>query len=308
MRAAAIAGSGRRSGAARGSRPRAERSAPGRRPRPHDGVPRQARQGMPERCRSVRVRRRRRSRRARPRRVSMPRAARRRLCRGRTAARSRASGASGFPRRPAVAGGPAGRARRRAVGLAGVADAVPGRGPAGLREVAAHPPAWVPMWRSRCERSPRSVDGQAAVICLPHQRRPFAPPRTLRGGGIGVAPAQVAVQLTNVRWLSRYRYPRCVRRPPAERLREVFAQPGPLLPGATARWPTLRQGGSPDSHPGCASASSRESTPTSGARPDTFKRALTDAGAAHDRYGRGPRQAHPARGRRPLHIPLRGRH
>ncbi|MFF4733960.1 TnsA-like heteromeric transposase endonuclease subunit [Streptomyces mirabilis] len=43
-----------------------------------------------------------------------------------------------------------------------------------------------------------------------------------------------AVLLANVRWLSRYRHPRCLHSPAADRLREVFARPGPLLPGADA--------------------------------------------------------------------------
>nr|WP_325052036.1 TnsA-like heteromeric transposase endonuclease subunit [Streptomyces triticagri] len=41
-----------------------------------------------------------------------------------------------------------------------------------------------------------------------------------------------AVLLANVRWLSRYRHPRCLRRTSADRLREVFTAPGPLLAGA----------------------------------------------------------------------------
>ncbi|MEW1757447.1 TnsA-like heteromeric transposase endonuclease subunit [Streptomyces cyaneofuscatus] len=43
-----------------------------------------------------------------------------------------------------------------------------------------------------------------------------------------------AVLLANVRWLSRYRHPRCRQAPVAARLMEVFAQPGPLVPGADA--------------------------------------------------------------------------
>ncbi|MDQ0934382.1 hypothetical protein QFZ49_004322 [Streptomyces turgidiscabies] len=43
-----------------------------------------------------------------------------------------------------------------------------------------------------------------------------------------------AVLLANVRWLSRYRHPRCLRGPGADRLREVFAVPGPLMAGADA--------------------------------------------------------------------------
>ncbi|MFI1294431.1 TnsA-like heteromeric transposase endonuclease subunit [Streptomyces sp. NPDC020792] len=42
------------------------------------------------------------------------------------------------------------------------------------------------------------------------------------------------VLLANVRWLSRYRHPRCLNLPAADRLREVFAEPAPLLPGADA--------------------------------------------------------------------------
>lgn len=42
-----------------------------------------------------------------------------------------------------------------------------------------------------------------------------------------------AVLRANVRWLARYRHPRCAGRAEvAERLREVFASPGPLLDGA----------------------------------------------------------------------------
>ncbi|MCZ4121778.1 TnsA-like heteromeric transposase endonuclease subunit [Streptomyces sp. H39-S7] len=41
-----------------------------------------------------------------------------------------------------------------------------------------------------------------------------------------------AVMLANVRWLSRYRHPRCLHRRAANRLLEVFATPGPLLAGA----------------------------------------------------------------------------
>ncbi|MEU5305050.1 TnsA-like heteromeric transposase endonuclease subunit [Streptomyces noursei] len=42
------------------------------------------------------------------------------------------------------------------------------------------------------------------------------------------------VLLANVRWLSRYRHPRCRHPTAADRLLEVFAAPGPLLPGADA--------------------------------------------------------------------------
>ncbi|TDT97592.1 hypothetical protein EDD99_5745 [Streptomyces sp. 846.5] len=43
-----------------------------------------------------------------------------------------------------------------------------------------------------------------------------------------------AVLVANVRWLSRYRHPRCLRGPAEGRLREVFAASGPLLAGADA--------------------------------------------------------------------------
>ncbi|WP_308402645.1 TnsA-like heteromeric transposase endonuclease subunit [Streptomyces sp. AC550_RSS872] len=43
-----------------------------------------------------------------------------------------------------------------------------------------------------------------------------------------------AVLLANVRWLSRYRHPRCLHHPAAARLRKVFAAPGPLMVGADA--------------------------------------------------------------------------
>ncbi|WP_308365725.1 TnsA-like heteromeric transposase endonuclease subunit [Streptomyces sp. ISL-86] len=42
------------------------------------------------------------------------------------------------------------------------------------------------------------------------------------------------VLLANVRWLSRYRHPRCLNSPFADRLREVFAAPCPLMAGADA--------------------------------------------------------------------------
>ncbi|MGW2639729.1 TnsA-like heteromeric transposase endonuclease subunit [Streptomyces sp. NPDC001348] len=43
-----------------------------------------------------------------------------------------------------------------------------------------------------------------------------------------------AVLLANVRWLSRYRHPRCLNGPVAARIREVFATPGPLMAGAVS--------------------------------------------------------------------------
>lgn len=41
-----------------------------------------------------------------------------------------------------------------------------------------------------------------------------------------------AVRAANLRWLSGYRHPRCARPGPMAALREVFAQPKPLLAGA----------------------------------------------------------------------------
>ncbi|WP_442819828.1 hypothetical protein [Streptomyces sp. NBC_00841] len=38
--------------------------------------------------------------------------------------------------------------------------------------------------------------------------------------------------MANMRWLSRYRRPRCLRRQVAAALLEVFAEPGPLRSGA----------------------------------------------------------------------------
>ncbi|MER5908631.1 TnsA-like heteromeric transposase endonuclease subunit [Streptomyces mirabilis] len=54
------------------------------------------------------------------------------------------------------------------------------------------------------------------------------------GWGFQRVGAPEALLLANVRWLSRYRHPWCLRRPTADRLREVFAAPGPLLAGADA--------------------------------------------------------------------------
>ncbi|MER7408093.1 TnsA-like heteromeric transposase endonuclease subunit [Streptomyces sp. NPDC000070] len=43
-----------------------------------------------------------------------------------------------------------------------------------------------------------------------------------------------AVLLANVRWLSRYRHRRCLHEMSADRLRQVFTAPGPLVAGADA--------------------------------------------------------------------------
>lgn len=46
--------------------------------------------------------------------------------------------------------------------------------------------------------------------------------------------------MANVRWLSRYRHPRCAGRPGiADALRRAFAVPAPLLAGATAAGDSL---------------------------------------------------------------------
>ncbi|MET8402773.1 TnsA-like heteromeric transposase endonuclease subunit [Streptomyces sp900116325] len=43
-----------------------------------------------------------------------------------------------------------------------------------------------------------------------------------------------AVLLANAKWLSRYRHPRCLNGPVADRLRELFTSPRPLMAGADA--------------------------------------------------------------------------
>ncbi len=48
------------------------------------------------------------------------------------------------------------------------------------------------------------------------------------------------VLAANVRWLSRYRHPRCGRRPgAADALRRAFARPAPLMPGAAGAGDSL---------------------------------------------------------------------
>jgi hypothetical protein len=143
MRPAAT-GSGRRSGVARACRRRVGRNAPGHRRLPRGWGARPAQPGRPAPCRFDRIRSRRRLRRARPRRASRPRAARQLLPRGRTATRSQASAATGFPRRREAEDGPAGTARRPALDPPERVDVIPDREPADLRAAGARPPSWAP--------------------------------------------------------------------------------------------------------------------------------------------------------------------
>jgi hypothetical protein len=90
----------------------------------------------------------------------------------------------------------------------------------------------------------RRADGSAVVVDVraderiePKDAEAFVATR-LACGQAGWAFERVgvptAVLLANVRWLSRYRHPRCLRGPVADRLREVFADPIPLMAGAEA--------------------------------------------------------------------------
>jgi hypothetical protein len=90
----------------------------------------------------------------------------------------------------------------------------------------------------------RRVDGSAVVVEVRADER--IEPKDVEAFEVTrIACAQAAwhfervgmpepVLLANVRWLSRYRHPRCLHLKAADRLREVFATPGPLLPGADA--------------------------------------------------------------------------
>ncbi|MEU3206678.1 TnsA-like heteromeric transposase endonuclease subunit [Streptomyces cyaneofuscatus] len=88
----------------------------------------------------------------------------------------------------------------------------------------------------------RRTDGSAAVIDVraderiePKDAEAFEVTRTAcaqAGWSFGRVGTPDPVLLANVRWLSRYRHPRCLHRTAADRLREVFATPGPLLTGA----------------------------------------------------------------------------
>ncbi|WP_327072107.1 TnsA-like heteromeric transposase endonuclease subunit [Kitasatospora purpeofusca] len=90
----------------------------------------------------------------------------------------------------------------------------------------------------------RHADGSAVVIDVraderiePKDAEAFEATRLAcaqAGWGFERVGTPGAVLLANVRWLSRYRHPRCLHRPVADRLREVFAEPGPMFPGADA--------------------------------------------------------------------------
>lgn len=90
----------------------------------------------------------------------------------------------------------------------------------------------------------RRVDGSAVVIDVraderiePKDVEAFEATRaacTQTGWGFERVGALEPVLLANVRWLSRYRHPRCLHRTTADHLREIFATPRPLLPGADA--------------------------------------------------------------------------
>ncbi|WP_405610320.1 TnsA-like heteromeric transposase endonuclease subunit [Streptomyces sp. NBC_01508] len=88
----------------------------------------------------------------------------------------------------------------------------------------------------------RRTDGSAVVIDVraderiePKDAEAFEVTRIAcaqAGWGFERVGAPEAVLLANVRWLSRYRHPRCLHRRATNRLLEVFATPGPLLAGA----------------------------------------------------------------------------
>lgn len=90
----------------------------------------------------------------------------------------------------------------------------------------------------------RRADGSAVVVDVraderiePKDAEAFEMTRLAcaqAGWGFERVGVPEAVLLANVRWLSRYRHPRCLRGPTADRLREVFATPGPLMAGADA--------------------------------------------------------------------------
>ncbi|MGG7572134.1 TnsA-like heteromeric transposase endonuclease subunit [Streptomyces sirii] len=90
----------------------------------------------------------------------------------------------------------------------------------------------------------RHADGSAAVVDVraddriaPQDAEAFTVTRLVcaqAGWGFKRVGAPAAVLLANTRWLSRYRHPRCLRRPAADRLLEVFSEPGPLMTGADA--------------------------------------------------------------------------
>ncbi|CBG70338.1 MULTISPECIES: TnsA-like heteromeric transposase endonuclease subunit [Streptomyces] len=90
----------------------------------------------------------------------------------------------------------------------------------------------------------RRADGSAVVVDVraddwiaPRDAEAFEVTRRAcaeAGWGFERVGVPEAVLLANVRWLSRYRHPRCRQGPVAARLMEVFSQPGPLVPGADA--------------------------------------------------------------------------
>ncbi|MGW1393080.1 TnsA-like heteromeric transposase endonuclease subunit [Streptomyces nigra] len=90
----------------------------------------------------------------------------------------------------------------------------------------------------------RRTDGSAVVIDVraderiePSDVQAFEATRMAcaqAGWGFKQVGTPEAVLLANVRWLSRYRHPRCLHHAAANRLREVFTTPGPLLSGADA--------------------------------------------------------------------------
>ncbi|WP_127357126.1 TnsA-like heteromeric transposase endonuclease subunit [Actinacidiphila soli] len=90
----------------------------------------------------------------------------------------------------------------------------------------------------------RRADGSAVVVDVraderiePKDAQAFEVTRLAcaqAGWGFERVGTPGAVLLANVRWLSRYRHPRCLLRPVADRLLQVFAEPGPLLLGADA--------------------------------------------------------------------------
>lgn len=90
----------------------------------------------------------------------------------------------------------------------------------------------------------RRADGSAVVVDVradervgPRDAEAFEVTRLAccqAGWGFERVGVPEEVLLANVRWLSRYRHPRCRRGQVADRLREVFAAPVPLMAGADA--------------------------------------------------------------------------
>ncbi|MEV0926979.1 TnsA-like heteromeric transposase endonuclease subunit [Streptomyces spongiicola] len=90
----------------------------------------------------------------------------------------------------------------------------------------------------------RRVDGSAVVVDVradervePRDAEAFEVTRRAccqAGWGFERVGVPEEVLLANVRWLSRYRHPRCRRGPVVDRLRELFAEPAPLMAGADA--------------------------------------------------------------------------